>query len=106
MHVHIPTFEPGGGLRQVAGATHYRLLAGCASFDFVHGAREGAQKMSQWLALEGLPPAAIDLVFERGYRSGFPSLLVMGIQFGQEVNGEICPLNNEKAHALDVVGVV
>ena len=94
---------PGGEMKEVYGASHYRIGCSVCSFDFAKQEYSSADAGSEIL----LPKTAAGHRFEFTLPVVFPvHVVVIGVVFYTYVNGDYHRLNNHTHAAADVVEVV
>jgi hypothetical protein len=102
--VNLPAFDPLSGIAAPAGATHFKLVTAAAAIDFAQGAYEVAFAEMVAAPVNG-PIAALNLQNNLAANSSHPLFLLLGIEFYQEVNGNLYPLKNGAFNSLCMVGV-
>lgn len=103
--VNVPSFVPSHMIAAPGGSTHFKFVSGAAEVDFVAGGYKVDTKETALLSLNNLATAAVNLESTLTPASTHPLFLVLGIEFYQEVNGEMYPLNNGAFNSLAVVKV-
>ena len=103
--VNIPAFIPANMLAAPGGATHYRINAGATEVDFAGNKFTVDIKTTGQLPMEQPLDAAVDLEPTVTANSTLPLFVLIGIEFFQEVNGELNPLLNKAFNVLAVVKV-
>jgi hypothetical protein len=103
--ISIPSFVPGSSVIVPQGATHFKLVAGAAAIDFKAQSFLSAATQSAALPWDVTPTTQITLSNTIAAGSTLPLLVVFGIQFYQEVNGDQYPLADESFNALSIVTV-
>lgn len=103
--VDIPTFVPIQMLAAPGGSTHYKIISAGVEIDFenetyVVDAQDTA--IQPW---DATATAAINLANAVPAASTHPLFLVLGVEFYQEVNGQMYPLKNGAFNALALVKV-
>ncbi len=88
-----------------AGTTHYKIAMGTAEVDFENKTFVYAEKDMGMLLYDNTSVAATSLMAQLTPDSHNPVLVVLGIEFYQEVNGEFYSLKNGAFNALKVVNV-
>jgi hypothetical protein len=102
--VSINSFLPVDFLSIPLGATHFRLMAAGASFDFPAGTKSFILEAGANLPLEQLT-GAITVTIPK---AGLPEpnkLFIIGIEFLQVVNGQDYAFNSEEHNAAAIVTV-
>ncbi|MGR3809072.1 hypothetical protein [Jiulongibacter sp. NS-SX5] len=105
LEVSIPSFKPAQMIAAPGGATHFKFVSGAAEIDFEAEAYDVNIQESAVLPWTNSPTAAITLASTLAPNSIHPLFLVFGIEFYQEVNGEMYPLKNGAYNALSIVQV-
>lgn len=103
--VTVPAFVPVNSVVAPAGATHFRINSAVASFDFETESYEVDSASSATLAWDGTATAPLTLTSNLTAASTGAILLVLGIEFFQEVNGTNYSLSNGAFNALTIVAV-
>ncbi|MCU7548173.1 hypothetical protein OCK74_03565 [Chitinophagaceae bacterium LB-8] len=103
--VAVPPFIPSHMIAAPGGATHYKFITGAAEVDFTAGSYKVDTKETPVQILDNMPTAAVSLESTLTPGSTHPLFLALGIEFYQEVNGEMYPLNNGSFNALTLVKV-
>lgn len=103
--VDIPAFVPIHMLAAPGGSTHYKIISAGVEIDFenetyVVDAQDTA--IQPW---DATATAAINLANAVPAASTHPLFLVLGVEFYQEVNGQMYPLKNGAFNALALVKV-
>ena len=86
-----------------AGATHFKLSAGVSELDFDQETSLFKAVDSGILPYNNAPVAAMDLDLEITANSTLAVVQVLSIEFFQEVNGTMYPLQNGTYNAMTVV---
>lgn len=103
--VSFEPFTPKNMLNVPAGTTHFALKSAGAAINFEEGTYEVATSSSVSLPWNNTPTAAITLTNQVAPNSTHPLVLVLGVEFYQEVNGINYPLKAGAFNALAVVKV-
>ncbi|MEH6682534.1 MAG: hypothetical protein V7724_18480 [Sediminicola sp.] len=104
--VSVEPFVPLNMIVAPSGTSHFRLTSGGAEMDFDNELFVNAYSDSGILPYNSLETALIELNNGVTADSPLPLLLVFGIEFFQEVNGEMYSLKNGAFNALSLVEVV
>jgi hypothetical protein len=88
-----------------AGTTHFKLISGGAEIDFDQGLFVTAYNDSTVLSYGPQETASLVLNNAVTAASTLPLFVVLGIEFFQEVNGEMYTLKNSTHNALCLVAV-
>jgi hypothetical protein len=105
LEINIPSFIPVNMIAAPSGATHYKLVSAGAEVDF--------EQKNFTVAMSNPTPAIIDvnatqvltLTHQVTANSTRPLFLVLGIEFYQEVNGNLYSLKNGAFNALSIIAV-
>ncbi len=101
----IAAFAPTVRIAAPSGTTHYKLVMGAAELDFANEASVFESEETAILPYDGANTAAVNLSVALTANSVLPVLQVVGIEFYQEVNGQMYPLKNGAFNALAVAKV-
>ncbi|MCB0496164.1 MAG: hypothetical protein KDC79_08505 [Cyclobacteriaceae bacterium] len=98
-------FIPANTIAFPSGATHMKLLAGVAEIDFVNERFKFTQEESAEMPIDQNVVAGLSLA--PGFTAGSQDevFLVLGIDFMQEVNGDMYPLKNGAYNPLTIIKV-
>jgi hypothetical protein len=99
----IPSFVPKQKLTAPEGTTHFKLVSGGAAVDFASGAYAANLVESPMFAWDMNATGIINLVCNVTANSPHPLFLVLGIQFFQEINGNMYPLLDNTSNALTII---
>jgi len=105
LEVHIPAFIPMNMLPAPSGTTHFRINSAGIAIDFAGSSYVVDTVASAILPWNRQNTAAINLSSSVGAASTMPLILVLGVEFFQEVNGNPSPLKNGVFNALAIVQV-
>jgi hypothetical protein len=103
--LNIPSFKPADMIAAPAGATHFQIVSAGSEIDFEQETDTTDAHMSGILAWDGTATAVLNEVHAVTANSTHPLLLVLGVQFFQDVNGVKYPLKNGAFNALSIVKV-
>ncbi len=103
--VDIAAFAPTVRIAAPGGTTHYKLVMGAAELDFVNEASVFESAETAVLPYDGANTAAINLSVALTANSVLPVLQVVGIEFYQDVNGQMYPLKNGAFNALAIARI-
>lgn len=101
----IAPFAPTVRIAAPGGTTHFKVVMGAAELDFPNETSTFESDETAILPYNGANTAAIDLTVVLSANSTLPILQVVGIEFYQEVNGQMYPLKNGAFNALSVAQV-
>lgn len=103
--VSMPAFVPGNMVAAPTGATHFRLVSAGAEINFETGEYLVNQTATPDITFSNQQQAAINLESLVSPGSQSPLFLIFGIEFYQQVNGQMYSLKNGAYNALSIVGV-
>lgn len=103
--VTVSPFVPANVILKPESATHFKLLSAAIELDFDTGQYVTAVASIEpgQIGMEEIPE--IEVMHELTAASTRPWLVVFGVEFYQEVNGNMYPLNNGAFNALAVTAV-
>lgn len=103
--ISIPDYTPNSQVDVPLEATHMKLLYGAAEID--HAAESYVSDLQEeaWHVIDDTAIAAASLTLAIPAGSTLPIYVVLGVGFGQEVNGQIYDLQNGGYNALSLVQV-
>ena len=101
----IPPFNPMKKLNAPAGATHFKIISAGTEINFETAVYTTDSKESDFLPWNTANTALINLENSVTPNSTHPLLLVLGVEFSQEINGLQYPLKDKSTNALAVVMV-
>ena len=105
LQVDIPAFVPETGIAAPAGSTHFKLVAGAAELDFADESFQVDVQEGGMVAYGNQLEAASALAFTLPAGSTLPYLLVVGVNFYQDVNGTMYSLKNNAFNTLGLIAV-
>jgi hypothetical protein len=105
VEINIPAFVPANGIAAPAGSTHARLIAGTTAVDFAGNVFEASNTLSANLLIGPQTEAPITLATAVSPASTWAIFVAFGIEFFQEVNGNMYPLKNGAFNALSLVAI-
>jgi hypothetical protein len=94
LEINIPSFIPVNMIAAPSGATHYKLVSAGAEVDF--------EQKNFTVAMSN---QVLTLTHQVTANSTRPLFLVLGIEFYQEVNGNLYSLKNGAFNALSIIAV-
>ena len=103
--VSIAPFSAKKRIAAPAGTTHFKVVTGVAELDFAGETSTFESDETAILPYSNPNTAAIDLAAVVTANSTLPVIQVLGVEFYQEVNGQMYPLKNGSYNALAVVKV-
>jgi hypothetical protein len=101
----LDSFVPKSMVIAPSGTTHFRILSGGAEVDFENGNFVFATDDSGILPWTMTPTATITLVNQVTAASTLPLFLALGVEYYQEINGEMYPLKNGSHNPLCIIKV-
>ena len=101
----IPAFVPINMLAAPGGSTHFKIVSAGAEVDFENETFVMNNQATAVLPWDATATAVINLVNAVTANSTHPLFLALGIEFYQQVNGQMYPLKNGAYNALALVKV-
>lgn len=101
----IPVFVPINMLAAPGGSTHFKIVSAGAEVDFENETFVMDSQATAVLPWDATATAVINLANTVTANSTKPLFLALGIEFYQEVNGQMYPLKNGAYNALALVKV-
>ena len=101
----MAAFVPQNMIAAPGGTTHFKLVSAGAEVDFENETFVSETQATGILPWDINPTAVINLVNAVTAASTHPLFLVLGIEFYQQVNGQMYPLKNGAFNALALVNV-
>jgi hypothetical protein len=105
LEVSIPSFIPANMIAAPSGTTHFKIESAGAEVDFENETFVIDNNDSAIIAWNNTATAALTLTNSVTANSTSPLFLVLGIEFYQEVNGQMYPLKNGVFNPLAIVKV-
>jgi hypothetical protein len=105
LSVAVAPFVPLQMIAAPSGTTHFKVVSGGAEIDFEAGTYVVASSETAILPWDVTPTTAISQVNAVTVASTKPLFLVLGIEFYQQVNGQMYPLKNGAFNPLSLVAV-
>ncbi len=105
LNVDIPSFIPSQMIAAPGGTTHFKIISGGAAIDFENEVSEVATSETAILPWDATATAVINLSNAVTANSTHPLFLALGVEFYQQVNGQMYPLKNGAYNALSLVKV-
>jgi hypothetical protein len=103
--VDLGAFAPTIRIAAPSGTTHFKVVMGATELDFENETSAFENDETAILPYDGADTAPIALSASIPANSTFPVVQVLGIEFYQEVNGQMYPLKNGAYNALSVTVV-
>lgn len=101
----IAAFVPQNMIAAPGGTTHFKLVSAGIAVDFENEKFETDSNATGILPWDAIATAPINLANAVTANSTHPLFLVVGVEFYQEVNGQMYPLKNGSFNALSIVKV-
>lgn len=105
LEVTIAPFIPANMIAAPTGTTHFKIESAGSEVDFENETFVMDEASSAILPLNSTATAAITLTNNVTANSTSPLFLVLGVEFYQQVNGQMYPLKNGTFNALALVKV-
>ncbi len=105
LDVEIPAFAPNASIDAPGGTTHFKIVSGLAEVDFENEEFVFDSQETAIMPWDAQATALINLVSTVTANSTLPLLQVLGVNFYQEVNGDMYPLKNGSYNSLSLIGV-
>jgi hypothetical protein len=105
VELNLAPFTPAVRIAAPGGTTHFKVVTGAAELDFANEASNFESAETAILPYDGSNTAAINLAVALPAGSALPILQVIGIEFYQEVNGQMYSLKNGAYNALSIANV-
>jgi hypothetical protein len=102
----LAAFVPQNMIAAPGGTTHFKIISAGAEIDFENESFVSATNATAILPWDVNPTAVINLANAVTAASTHPLFLALGIEFYQEVNGQMYPLKNGAFNALALAKVV
>jgi hypothetical protein len=103
--VDLLAFIPANMIAAPGGTTHFKIISGGAEIDFENESFVVDTNETAILPWNNVATAVINLANAVTAASTHPLFLALGIEFYQEVNGQMYPLKNGAFNALNLVKV-
>jgi hypothetical protein len=101
----VPSFKPSQMVSGPGGATHFKIVSAAAELDFENAMYVNSVQRTTELPWDETATAVITQEHDLTANSTHPIVLIAGIQFMQEVNGNMYPLKTGAFNALNLVKV-
>ena len=105
INVDIAPFVPANMLAAPTGTTHFKIISGGAEVDFEAETYVVATSETTILPWDSTPTTAISQVNAVTANSTKPLFLTLGVEFYQEINGQMYPLKNGAVNPLSIAKV-
>ena len=103
--VDIASFVPANMLAAPSGTTHFKIISGGAEVDFEAETFVVATSETGILPWDSAPTVAISQTNAVTAASTKPLFLALGVEFYQEINGQMYPLKNGAFNPLSIAKV-
>jgi len=103
--VNVDSFIPSNSIAAPGGTTHYKITSMAAEIDFEAEIFHEMHSESAILPWDSVLTAPINLINNLPAASTKPLFLVLGVEFFQEINGQMYPLKNGSFNPLAIVKV-
>lgn len=103
--VSLPSFIPLNMIAAPAGATHFKLTSAGVEINFEQQTYTMQTQLTAELPWDSAPTALVTLTNSVTAASASPLFLAVGIEFFQQVNGNMYSLKNGAFNALSLVAV-
>ncbi|WP_303317201.1 hypothetical protein Q4Q34_02035 [Flavivirga abyssicola] len=101
----LAAFSPTVRIAAPIGTTHFKIVMGASELDFVNETSTFENDETAILPYTAANTAAIALTASLTANSTLPVIQVLGIEFYQEVNGQMYTLKNGTYNALAIVTI-
>ena len=105
INVDIAPFVPANMLAAPTGTTHFKIISGGAEVDFEAETYVVATSETTILPWDSTPTTAISQVNAVTANSTKPLFLTLGVEFYQQINGQMYPLKNGAFNPLSIAKV-
>lgn len=105
LEVNLASFIPANMIASPGGTTHFKIISGAAEIDFEGETYVVATSETAILPWNSTATAVINQVNAVTANSTHPLFLALGVEFYQEINGEMYPLKNGAFNPLSIVKV-
>lgn len=105
VELNLAPFAPAVRISAPGGTTHFKVVTGAAELDFANEVSNFESAETAILPYDAANTAAINLAVALPAGSALPILQVVGIEFYQEVNGQMYSLKNGAYNALSIANV-
>ncbi|CAM3979955.1 hypothetical protein FLCU109888_12390 [Flavobacterium cucumis] len=105
LDVSIPSFIPANMIAAPSGTTHFKVISGGALIDFTGETYVVATSETAIMPWDTSATTAINLSNAVTANATHPLVLALGVEFYQEINGQMYPLKNGAFNPLSIVAV-
>jgi hypothetical protein len=103
--VDLASFIPANMIAAPSGTTHFKVISGGAAIDFTGESYEVATSETAILPWDATATTVINLSNAVTANSTKPLFLALGVEFYQEINGQMYPLKNGAFNPLSIAKV-
>ena len=103
--VELPELVPEQMISAPAGTTHFKIVTGASEVDFQAGNSLTVYTGTAEIPWDNTPMTALTLNLALTAASALPLVLLLGVEFYQEINGVFYMLNNGSYNALAIVNL-
>ena len=103
--INIPAFVPEDALSAPPGATHFKIVSGCAEIDFLNGTTVEDIQSSQMMPFDSTATTPTVFTSTLPANSTLPFFQVLGVEYYQDVNGSMYALRTGSKNALSIVNI-
>lgn len=103
--MNVPSFMPHEVVKAPTGVTHFKIISAGVLVDFDAGIYNTDLKESAAIPINYSATAELTLTHKVLNAATAPMMLIVGIQFMQEINGKFYKLRNGAFNALQIVKV-
>ena len=105
INVDLASFIPGNMIAAPSGTTHFKIISGGAEVDFEAETYVVASSETAILPWDNTATAVISQTNAVTANSTKPLFLALGVEFYQEINGQMYPLKNGAFNPLSIAKV-
>lgn len=105
LEVNLASFVPASMIAAPSGTTHFKIISGGAEVDFEAETFVVATSETAILPWDGTATAVINQTNVITANSTKPLFLALGVEFYQEINGQMYPLKNGAFNPLSIAKV-
>lgn len=105
LEIQIPSFTPATMLEKPKDATHFKLISAGTELDFPGNVSVKKEYESDFLPLNNVATAVIDIVHQLTANNVHPLFLLLGVTFFSKVNGDYEPAGGLEFNALSIVAI-
>ncbi|WP_444626255.1 hypothetical protein ACSLMH_03295 [Flavobacterium columnare] len=105
LNIDLAPFVPGNMIAAPTGTTHFKIISGGVEIDFENEVFVLGTSETAILPWDATSTGTISLINTVTANSTKPLLLALGIEFFQQLNGQMYPLKNGAFNPLSIVAV-